>query len=441
MGNRRSVEKAFEHVGADARADRRTPTRSARPTGSSCPASARSRRRCGGCARSALDEVLREASRPRHRAVPRDAAALRVLRGARGRDRASGCCAAQVRRLDTRGLKLPHIGWNMVRWRRASPLTEGLPAEAAFYHVHSFAPEPADEDDRPGDRRVRRAVRVVRRAGNVFGAQCHPEKSSANGLRAAGELRARVLPGSRQRDPLPGDRHLRGAGRPPRAGRLRRADRLQGPPARGRAGVGRRRRAVAARRRPRRRADRLAAVPAPPRADRRRAGRPGAVRRRAALAAGGARRAARRRRAGDPRDGRVHRRRLPRRRRRRLRRPGDRLGRRARRQRHDLGLDGDDADAGRRRDPAPAGARRQAVRLLERRPRRDALGRRPRGGPADRGGRARPLPLLGRRRQPRGPGGARRAATGEPRRRHRRQGALRGGVHDRRGAGRSSTES
>ena len=53
MGNRRSVEKALEHVGAARRAHRRPRARSRAADGDRrCPASARSRRRCAGCARS-----------------------------------------------------------------------------------------------------------------------------------------------------------------------------------------------------------------------------------------------------------------------------------------------------------------------------------------------------------------------------------------------------
>jgi glutamine amidotransferase len=70
-----------------------------------------------------------------------------------------------------------------VRWTRASPLLEGLPDPAIFYHVHSYVPHPDDETDVLGlsDYGERFASVVAR--GNVFGAQFHPEKSSAHGLR------------------------------------------------------------------------------------------------------------------------------------------------------------------------------------------------------------------------------------------------------------------
>jgi glutamine amidotransferase len=94
-----------------------------------------------------------------------------------------GLLPGRVVKLDAAGLKLPHIGWNLVRWTRPSSLVEGLPAEAAFYHVHSYAPVPADDALVLGVGEYgKRFVSFVER-GNVFGAQCHPEKSSRNGLR------------------------------------------------------------------------------------------------------------------------------------------------------------------------------------------------------------------------------------------------------------------
>jgi glutamine amidotransferase len=79
--------------------------------------------------------------------------------------------------------RLPHIGWNLVRFERPSALTEGLGEAAAFYHVHSFACRPSDASDVVGTSEYgERFVSVVER-GNVMAAQFHPEKSSRDGLR------------------------------------------------------------------------------------------------------------------------------------------------------------------------------------------------------------------------------------------------------------------
>jgi imidazole glycerol-phosphate synthase subunit HisH len=79
--------------------------------------------------------------------------------------------------------KLPHIGWNLVEWVKPSPLVEGLGDGGAFYHVHSLAAHPADEDAVLGYGEYGQRFVTAVAAGNVFGAQFHPEKSSSAGLR------------------------------------------------------------------------------------------------------------------------------------------------------------------------------------------------------------------------------------------------------------------
>ena len=93
-----------------------------------------------------------------------------------------GLLAGEVARLDPRGLKLPHIGWNAVRWERPSALSAGLPDPAAFYHVHSFVAQPEDPSIVIGRGEYGSPFCSFVASGNVFGAQCHPEKSSAHGL-------------------------------------------------------------------------------------------------------------------------------------------------------------------------------------------------------------------------------------------------------------------
>ena len=82
--------------------------------------------------------------------------------------------------------RLPHIGWNAVRRKREHPLFAGIPADAPFYFVHSFAPRPVG----PGAAATTLAVTdhggtfvsaVARDA--LAGVQFHPERSGADGLR------------------------------------------------------------------------------------------------------------------------------------------------------------------------------------------------------------------------------------------------------------------
>jgi glutamine amidotransferase len=94
-----------------------------------------------------------------------------------------GFLRGDVATLQTGGLKLPQIGWNSVAWGRPAPLLEGLPNPCAFYHVHSFAPRPADGVDVLGTAEYGSEFVSAVGRGAVHGVQFHPEKSGEAGLR------------------------------------------------------------------------------------------------------------------------------------------------------------------------------------------------------------------------------------------------------------------
>jgi imidazole glycerol-phosphate synthase subunit HisH len=95
-----------------------------------------------------------------------------------------GLIGGEVTRLDASGLRIPHIGWNEVRFERPSPLLAGLPERGCpFYHVHSYAARPADHDTILGTSEYGERFVTFVGSGSVFGVQFHPEKSSLNGLR------------------------------------------------------------------------------------------------------------------------------------------------------------------------------------------------------------------------------------------------------------------
>ena len=95
-----------------------------------------------------------------------------------------GLIRGEVTGLDTHGLRVPHIGWNEVTFERPSPLTAGLPSGGCpFYHVHSLAARPDDPDDVVATTEYGERFATIVAHGSVFGVQFHPEKSSAHGLR------------------------------------------------------------------------------------------------------------------------------------------------------------------------------------------------------------------------------------------------------------------
>lgn len=80
--------------------------------------------------------------------------------------------------------RLPHIGWNEVRFQRRSALTAGLPAGGCpFYHVHSLAPRPERAGDVVGNTTYGETFATIVEHDRVAGVQFHPEKSSGHGLR------------------------------------------------------------------------------------------------------------------------------------------------------------------------------------------------------------------------------------------------------------------
>jgi glutamine amidotransferase len=184
MGNRRSVQKALEHVGARASITRdydalRACDGLVLPGVGAFPLAMRNLHELG------LVELVGERVRA---GTP----LLGICLGMQLLfDRSEeieptaglGLIAGEVSALRTGGLRVPHIGWNEVRFELPSPLTAGLPAAGCpFYHVHSFAAQPAEPADVVGTSEYGERFATIVERGRVFGTQFHPEKSSTDGL-------------------------------------------------------------------------------------------------------------------------------------------------------------------------------------------------------------------------------------------------------------------
>ncbi len=93
-----------------------------------------------------------------------------------------GLIAGEVVALDAGGAKLPHIGWSEVEWATPSALTAGLGEAASFYHVHSYITVPTNKAVVAGWSTYGDRFASVIAQDNIYGVQFHPEKSSVNGL-------------------------------------------------------------------------------------------------------------------------------------------------------------------------------------------------------------------------------------------------------------------
>jgi glutamine amidotransferase len=92
-----------------------------------------------------------------------------------------GLIPGQVARIET-GYKLPHIGWNSLRFQNDSPLFRGLDDGAYVYFVHSFCGYARQEGDVIARTEYGPSVVAAVSRGNVYGCQFHPEKSGQIGL-------------------------------------------------------------------------------------------------------------------------------------------------------------------------------------------------------------------------------------------------------------------
>ena len=184
LGNRRNVQKAFARLGADAvvTADHDALRRA---DGLVVPGVGAFAAGMAGLRERGLDEIVVERAAEGTPVIGL-CVGLQLLferSSELGGDAGLGLVAGEVLPLEAPGHKIPHIGWNVVRFARPSALTEGLGDAAAFYHVHSFAPRPADDEIVLGRGDYGGPFVSIVEQGTILGAQFHPEKSSAAGLR------------------------------------------------------------------------------------------------------------------------------------------------------------------------------------------------------------------------------------------------------------------
>jgi glutamine amidotransferase len=204
MGNRRSVEKALEHVGVQASMSS-DPEELSAAAGLIVPGVGAFPRAMDNLRERGLDELLCE----------RIAAGMPILgiclgmqlafehSTERGGTAGLGIIPGEVRALEAGPLKLPHIGWNEVRFTKPqSPLVANLPQVCAFYHVHSFVPAPTYAEDVLGTADYGASFVTAVEKGSFYGVQFHPEKSSAAGLRMLANF-ARICIAHRQAQQTP----------------------------------------------------------------------------------------------------------------------------------------------------------------------------------------------------------------------------------------------
>lgn len=83
---------------------------------------------------------------------------------------------------DTKGLKIPHIGWNSLKLQNNGRLFEGIEEEPYVYFVHSYYLKAEEEQIVKASAEYGTHIHASIERGNLFACQFHPEKSSTVGL-------------------------------------------------------------------------------------------------------------------------------------------------------------------------------------------------------------------------------------------------------------------
>lgn len=84
---------------------------------------------------------------------------------------------------DREGLKVPHIGWNSLKFDHPGMLFRGLKENEYVYFVHSYYLKAEEEDIVTASTEYGVPIHASVQRGNLFACQFHPEKSSSVGLK------------------------------------------------------------------------------------------------------------------------------------------------------------------------------------------------------------------------------------------------------------------
>ncbi len=80
-------------------------------------------------------------------------------------------------------LKLPHMGWNQIEFKKDFLLFSGIENKSHMYFVHSYEFLTKQKDCIAATTNYGNSIIVAVAKDNIFGTQFHPEKSQKNGLK------------------------------------------------------------------------------------------------------------------------------------------------------------------------------------------------------------------------------------------------------------------
>jgi len=87
----------------------------------------------------------------------------------------------EVRKINSEALKIPHIGWNNISFKKDSFLEDESLINLDFYFLHSYVFDPSDKNNIIGFTKYGEIFPSIINKENIWGFQFHPEKSQQAG--------------------------------------------------------------------------------------------------------------------------------------------------------------------------------------------------------------------------------------------------------------------
>ncbi len=183
-GNLSSVQNVLRHFGADfiVTADPRDVERASTLI---FPGDGEAAASMGELRRTGLDDALRAFHASGRKMLGICIGCQVIFSHSEERDtKCLGLLPGEVKRFArSSGLKVPHMGWNAVRFTTRHPVFQGLPQDSSFYFIHSYFPVPAVTAHATGITEYGESFVSAVASANVVAVQFHPEKSGPVGLR------------------------------------------------------------------------------------------------------------------------------------------------------------------------------------------------------------------------------------------------------------------
>lgn len=184
MGNLRSVQKAFEHIGANAiiTNDRMLIQNASKLV---LPGVGAFKDAMHNLHSLGLIDLLNEEILEKKKLFLGICLGMQLIATKSyefGETKGLGWIDAEITRFADTDLKIPHVGWNNVIYANTSPIYEAIPDNSDFYFVHSYYFD-SDRTYATGitDYGCKFIASVQKE--NIYATQFHPEKSQIYGLK------------------------------------------------------------------------------------------------------------------------------------------------------------------------------------------------------------------------------------------------------------------